>query len=81
MTHQVDDGDIGAARGHARRRLKPQKAAADDHRILAGDPGRDHRIRIVQIAIGDDAGQIPAGHRDDKGGRAGGDDQRVICGA
>ena len=74
----MDHGDLRAARGHAGGGLQPQQTAADHDRPGAGAAGRDHRVGVLQVAIGDDAGQIVPRQRDDEGCRPGGDDQRVI---
>jgi hypothetical protein len=37
-----------------------------------------HRVDVVEIAIGEDARQVDAGHRNDERHRAGGDHQLVV---
>ena len=41
--------------------------------------GQQHGLDVVEIAIGEDARQIVAGHRNDERHRAGGDDQLVVA--
>ncbi len=57
---------------------QPEQAAADDHRLRARLGGEQHGVDVVEVAIGDDARQVLAGHGDDEGHRAGGDHQLVV---
>lgn len=74
----MQHGHLHAAFPQPRRGLQPQQPAADHHRLAAPAGGGDHGIGIVEIAVGDDARQVPALHRQDEGRRAGGDQQLVI---
>ncbi len=77
--HQVDDGDFHAAKRKPVCRLEPEQPAADHHRVAAGIGRGEHRVDIVHVAKGDDAGQILAGDGDDEGIGAGRDQQPVIA--
>ena len=77
--HQVDDGDLHAAQREPVRRLEAEQAAADHHGAPALRGGGEHRVDIVEVAEGDDAGQVEARNRDDEWGGAGGDQQVVIA--
>ena len=83
MAHQVNDSHVHSARLEACRCFQPQKTAADHHRFCAGiGRGVDHRLRIIHVAIGYNAGQILALNGDDERCRSRGDQQLVIgCGA
>ena len=75
----MKDGDVHPARSQTSRCFQPQKPPTDDNGFLIGNGGRiDHGVGIVQITIGDHAGQILARHRNNERGRAGGDQQLVI---
>ena len=76
--HDVQHGDVHAALVQAGRRFQPEQAAADDHGLGPRLRGEQHGVDVVEIAIGQHAGQIVAGHRDDERHRAGGDDQLVV---
>ena len=76
--HEMQHGDVHAARLEAGRRLEPEQAAADDDRLGARLRGEQHGVDVVEIAIGEDARQVVAGHRDDERHRAGGDHQLVV---
>ncbi len=76
--HQVQDGDVHAARVEPGRGLEPEQAAADHHRLAARLGGEQHGVDVVEIAIGEHAGKVVAGHRNDERHRAGGDDQLVV---
>ena len=77
--HQVQDGDVHALLLQARRRLEPQKAAADHHGIAAATLRRQqHGLDIVEVAIGQHARQVVARHRQDDRVGAGTDDQLVV---
>ena len=62
----------------ARRGLEAEQAAADDDRLAARLRREQHRVDVVEVAIGQDAGEIMARHRQDERRRAGGDDQLVV---
>ena len=49
---------LHAAAGQAGSRLKAEETAADHHRAAAASGGREHLLDIVEIAEGDDAGQV-----------------------
>ena len=76
--HQMQHGDVHVPRVEPGRRLEAEQAAADDDRLGARLRGEQHRIDVVEIAIGQDARQIVARHRQDERHRARGDDQLVV---
>ena len=76
--HQVHDRDVHALRLQAGGGFEAQKAAADDHGIAARLGGQQHGLDVVEVAVGQHARQVVAGHRDDDGVGAGGDDQLVV---
>ena len=76
--HDMQHGDVHALRVEAGRRLQPEQAAADDHGLGPRLGGEHHGLDVVEIAIGEHARQIVAGHRNDERHRAGGDDQLVV---
>ena len=79
VAHQVQDGDVHATKPQSRRRLQPEQAAAEDHHLAArAFRGRDHGVGVVEVAVGDDAGQVAALDRNDEGRRAGGDQEVVV---
>ena len=60
VAHHVQDHDLHAARLQPGRRLEAEQAAADDHRPGAGHlGGLEHRLDVVEVAIGDDARRAP----------------------
>ncbi len=75
----MQHGHVHAAQRKAGGGFQTQQAAADDDRLFARLRGEQHGVHIVEVAIGDDAGQVLAGNRDDEGNRAGGDHQLVIA--
>lgn len=78
VRREMKDRDLHAAEPEPRRRLEPEKPAADHHGAAVLLRGRlDQRLGVVEIAIGDDARQIVARHRDHEGRGPGGDDQLV----
>ena len=68
VAHEVNDRHVHAALLHACRGLQPQQTATDHHSLATGFGGGDHLFGVIQIAVGADAGQVLARHRDDKGG-------------
>ena len=79
--HEVDDGDIHALLGEAGGGFQPQQAAADDHRLAARFGGQQHGLHVVEITVGQHTRQLVAGHRDDDGDGAGGNNEFVVIGA
>ena len=77
--HEVDNRDLHAAQGQAMRGFEAQQAAPDDHGVATGIGRREHGVDVLHVAEADDAGQILAGHRDDEGIGARGDQQLVIA--
>ncbi|OWK18594.1 hypothetical protein AJ88_07100 [Mesorhizobium amorphae CCBAU 01583] len=73
----MQHGDVHALRVETGRGFEPEQAAANDHGLGPRLGGKHHRADVVQVAIGQHAGQIVARHRDDERHRAGGDDQLV----
>ena len=65
--HYVHDRDIHAALFQAVGGLQPQQTASDHHRVPVAAGGLDHRIRVGDVAVADDAGQILSWHRQDEG--------------
>ena len=79
MAHQMQHRDIHAAGLQPGGRLEAQKPAADHHGLRARfSGGGDHRVGVVEIAVGHHARKVLTGHRDDEGRRAGGDHQPVV---
>ena len=78
VPHQVQHGHVHAAHGKARGCFQTQQATADHHGLATLFGSRDHGVGVVQVAVSHNAGQILAIHRNDEGGRAGGDDELVI---
>ena len=76
--HDVQDGDVHVAHAKPGRRFEPEQSAADDHGLGPRLRGEQHGVDVVEVAIGQDARQIVAGHRQDEGNRAGGDDELVV---
>ena len=75
---QVHDGHLHAAQLQAVGRLQAEQPAADHHRMLLLPGGVDHRLRIVDVAVADDAFQVLARDRQDERHRAGGQQQPVV---
>ena len=75
----MQHGHVHAARLEAGRGFEAEQAAADDHRLGARLRGQQHGVDVVEVAIGEHAGQVVAGHRQDEGHRAGGDHQLVVA--
>ena len=67
VDHQVQHGHIHAALGEAGGRFQTQQTAADHHGAAALGGGLDHRVGVIEIAVGDHPGQVLAGHRNDEG--------------
>ena len=63
----------------AGRRFEAEQAAADDDRLGARLRGEQHGVDVVEVAVGEHAGQVVARHRNDERHRAGGDDQLVVA--
>ena len=76
--HEMEHGHIHALLFEAGCSFEAEEPAADNHRATAGFCSEQHRVDIVEIAIGEDAGQIMSGHRKNKGNRARRDDQLVV---
>ena len=76
--HEVHDRDVHAAQLEAVRRLEPEQPAADHDGVAMLARGRDHRFGVGDVAIGDHAGQVDAGNRQDERGRARGEQQAVV---
>ena len=71
--HDVQHGDVHAALAEAGSRFQAEQAAADDHRLRPRLRGEQHGVDVVEVAIGQHARQVLAGHRDDERHRTGGD--------
>ena len=76
--HQVHDRGLHALAGEARSRLEAEQAAADHHGVAAPCRRGKHRVDVVEVAEGDDAGQLGARNGNQDRLRAGGDEQRVV---
>ena len=76
--HQMQDGDVHVARVETGRGLEAEQAAADDDCLGARLGGDQHGVDVVEVAVGEDAGEVVARHRQDERHRAGGDDQLVV---
>jgi hypothetical protein len=76
--HDVHHGDVHAAQHQAVGRFQAQQAAADDDGLLVLGGGLDHRVGVGDVAVGDDALQVLAGHRQDEGVGAGAQQQPVV---
>ena len=76
--HQVDDRGPHPSPGQPVGGLKTQQPAADHHGLAARIGGGHHGLHIVQVAEGDDAGQVRARQRQPYRIRAGSQDQPVI---
>ena len=76
--HKVDDGNVHAAFGEACGSFETEEAAADDDGFAARLGGEDHGLHVVEIAVGENAGQGVAGNRNDHRHRAGRDDELVV---
>ena len=74
----MHDGNAHALGRKASRGFEAKEAAADHDRPTAAGGRRQHGVDIVEVAEGDDAGQIRAGHGDDDRHGAGRHDQLVI---
>ena len=77
--HDVQHGHVHAAFLQAGGGLQAEQAAADDDGLCARLGGEQHGVDVVEIAVGEHARQILAGHRNDERHRAGGDDQPVVA--
>ena len=75
---QVHHPHRHAALAQADRRLQPEQAAADHHCLTVVVRHRQHLLHVGDVAKTQHAGQFMAGHRQDKGTRAGGDQQAVV---
>ena len=75
---EVHHADLHAAQHQAVRGFEPQQTAADDDGVPVFRGRLDHRVGVVDVAVGDHALQIPAGHGRDERVRAGGDEQPVV---
>ena len=76
--HDVQHGDVHAAFLEAGGGLEAEQAAADDDGLGARLRREQHGVDVVEVAVGEHARQILAGHRNDERHRAGGDDQLVV---
>ena len=76
----VHDGDLHAAQHQAVGRFQAQQAAADDDGVLVLGGRLDHRVGVGDVAVADHTVQVLAGHRQDEGVGAGGDQQPVVVG-
>ena len=74
----VHHGHLHAAQHQAVGRLEAQQAAADHDRVPVLRGGVDHGLGVGDVAVADHALQVLAGHRQDEGRRAGGDQQAVV---
>ena len=77
---QMHHGHFHAAQFQTIGGLQTQQAAADHHRMALDLGGVDHGLRIVDVAVADDAFQILARHRQDERQRTGGQQQAVVLG-
>src|SRR5213075_810245 len=59
-------------------RFEAQQAAADDDRVLVRPGGLDHAFGVGDVAVGDHAVQVAAGHRQHEGVGAGAQQQPVV---
>ena len=81
VAHDVQDHDLHAAQAQAGGGFEPEQAAADHHRLGAGEGGGvEHLLDVVDVAEGDDAFEVLARQRQDEGDGAGGDQQLVVGG-
>ena len=78
--HDVHHRDLHAAQHQAVGGLQAQQAAADHHGVLVLFSRLDHGVGVGDVAVGDHALQVLAGHRQDEGLAAGGDQQAVVLG-
>ncbi|MCY1220466.1 hypothetical protein D9M72_324810 [compost metagenome] len=76
--HDVQDGDVHAACIETGCRFEAEKTATDDDSLFARLGRKQHRLHIVEIAIGDDTAQVLARYRNDEGHRTGRDHQLVV---
>ncbi len=77
---QVHDGDVHAAQLQAVGRFESQQAAADHHRMRVRFGRGDHRIGVMDVAVGNDAREVLARHRQHERRRAGRQQQPVVLG-
>ncbi len=76
--HQVDDGDIHTLALQAVGCLKAEQAGADDDGPPLAFRDPQHGVDVVEIAVGQHAGQLMTRYRDDEGQRARGDNKLVV---
>ena len=74
----MHDGDVHAALFQSVRRLQPQEAAADHHRVPEPLRGVDHGVNVLDVPEGNDTRQIMAGNGQHKGIGTGGQQQSVV---
>ena len=79
--HQMQHGDVHAALFEPGRSFEAEQSAADHHGLGARLRGKQHRLHVVEIAIGQDARKVVAGNRQNERRRAGRDDQFVVGGS
>jgi hypothetical protein len=77
---QMHHGDVHATQLQTIGGLQAQQAATDHHRMPLGLGGFDHRLRVVDIAIADDAFQVLARYRQDDRQRTRRQQQAVVFG-
>jgi hypothetical protein len=71
-------GDLHAAQHQAVGRFQAEQAAADDHGVLVLRGRLDHRVGVGDVAVGDHAVEVLAGHGQNEGIGAGRQQQPVV---
>ena len=74
----MDDADLHALFLEADRRFEAEQPAADHHRLAARLRREQHRVDVVEVAVGEDAGELVSRHGNDDRRRSGGDDELVV---
>ncbi len=76
--HDVHHRHPHAAQHQAVGRLQPEQPAADDDGVAVLRRRIDHRVGVGDVAVGDDALEVLARHRQDERVRPGGQQQPVV---
>ncbi|MDT4837119.1 hypothetical protein FQZ97_708430 [compost metagenome] len=76
--HHVHHRHGHAAQHQAVGGFEPEQAAADDHCVLVRARGLDHVVGVGDVAVGDHALQVLAGHGQHEGVGAGAHQQAVV---
>jgi hypothetical protein len=63
----VYHGNLHAALAQAIGRFQAEQATADHHRVAVLRRGVDHGLRVGDVAVGQNAVEVVAGHRQDEG--------------